>query len=63
MIRLSIRNGVQTLTYRRPPTSSEIRFGHGATHYRDFNPDECCHSGTRIPKRWFVADDGLRYYR
>jgi hypothetical protein len=36
----------------------------GATHYRDFSPEECCHKGTRIAKRWFIApDDGLRYYR
>ena len=63
MNRLPIRDDVLTLTYHRPPTPSEIRFGHGATHYRDFTPDECCHNGTRILKRWFVADDGLRYYR
>jgi hypothetical protein len=64
MNRLPIRDDVTSLTYRRPPTQSEIRFGHGATHYRDFEPSECCHKGTRIAKRWFVAsDDGLRYYR
>jgi hypothetical protein len=64
MTRLSIRDDVTVLTYHRPPTASEIRFGHGATHYRDFSPDECCHHGTRIAKRWLIArDDGLRYYR
>lgn len=62
--RLPIRDDVTAITYHRPPTASEVRFGHGATHYRDFAPEECCHKGTRILKRWFVArDDGLRYYR
>lgn len=61
--RLSVREDVATVTYHRPPTPGEIRFGHGATHYRDFAVSECCHAGTRITKRWFVADDGLRYYK
>lgn len=44
--------------YYRNPTPSEIRFGHGATHYREFEPDE--HKG----RKWFKAlDDGLRYYK
>lgn len=60
---LPIRDDVETVTYHRPPTASEIRFGHGATHYRNFTPEECCHAGTRFLKAWFVADDGLRYYR
>lgn len=64
MSRLPIREDVSLVTYHRPPTPSEIRFGHGATHYRDFSPEECCHKGTRFLKRWFISpDDGLRYYR
>ena len=64
MMALPLRDGVEYVSYHRKPTPSEIRFGHGATHYRDFSPEECCHKGTRIAKRWFVAaDDGLRYYR
>ena len=51
------------MTYRRNPTPGEVRRGYGATHYRDFTPAECCHPGTRIAKRWILADDGLRYYR
>lgn len=63
-MRLPVRDGVTHITYHRAPTKSEIRFGHGATHYRTFPVEECCHKGTRILKRWFVAkDDGLRYYR
>ncbi len=62
--RLPIREGVERATYWRNPTPAELRRGYGATHYRDFPVAVCCHTGTRIPKRWFIApDDGLRYYR
>ena len=61
-LRMPVRNGVKVCTYHRKPTQSEIKFGHGAIHYRDFSVKECCHPGTRIKKCWFVADDGLRYY-
>lgn len=58
-----VRDDVTECTYHRPPTKAEIRFGEGATHYRTFDIEECCHAGTRIKKAWFVAsDDGLRYY-
>ena len=58
-----VRDDVTTVTYYRPPTPGEIRFGHGATYYRDFPVEACCKPGTRFLKRWFKADDGLRYYR
>lgn len=51
------------VVYWRNPTAGEIRFGHGATHYREFERDECTKPDGRL-KRWFKAhDDGLRYYR
>lgn len=62
--RLPVRDDVTEITYHRNPTQSEIRFGHGATHYADFTIEECCFEGTRIPKKWFVSQyDGMRYYR
>lgn len=61
--RLPVRDDVTELDYHRNPTRGEIRFGHGATHYRTFAVAECCHEGTRFLKSWFRADDGLRYYR
>ena len=61
--RLPVRPDVQEVEYRRKPTASEIDFGYGATHYRTFPVEDCLHPGTRVLKRWFVADDGLRYYR
>lgn len=60
---LPVRDDVETVTYHRSPTRGEVSFGHGATHYRDFTVEECCHAGTRFLKRWFVANDGLRYFR
>lgn len=51
------------ITYRRPPTAQEVSFGHGATHYRDFEPSEC-RKGDYTLKRWFKSpDDNLNYYR
>ena len=61
--RLPVRDDVTTVQYHRPPTNAEVKFGHGATHYRDFPIEDCCHKGTRFLKTWFKADDGLRYYR
>lgn len=61
--RLPVRDEITECEYHRPPTKGEIVFGYGATHYRVFAVGECCHPHTRILKRWFVADDGLRYYR
>lgn len=62
-IRLPVRDDVTELEYHRNPTASEVRWGAGAIHYRTFTVEECCFPGTRIARKWFVADDGLRYYR
>lgn len=61
---LPLRDDVETVTYYRQPTKGEIRAGYGAMHYADFDLTDCCHNGTRIPKKWFVSKyDGLRYYK
>jgi hypothetical protein len=50
------------VVYYRGPTKGEIRFGHGAVHYREFEPHECVNPKTNKPKKWFKSpDDGLRY--
>lgn len=60
---LPARPDVTEVTFHRPPTPEEIRFGYGATHYRTFPLHEVVHPGTRIVKQWIKApDDGLRYY-
>lgn len=61
---LPVRDEVETTTYYRHPTEWEIKAGYGAIHYADFDLIDCCHKGTRIPKKWFISQyDGLRYYR
>jgi len=60
---LQIMNS-QTIQCHRPPTKGEIKFGEGATHYRDFPLSVIgLKKGKAIYKDWFIApDDGLRYY-
>jgi len=51
------------IEYHRKPTKEEIKFGEGATHYRSFILNEIGVNKTGKLKKWFVALDGLRYYR
>lgn len=61
--RVPVRPEVTEVEYHRKPTAFEIKQGYGATHYRTFKLYECCWPGTRVPKKWFKAnDDGLIYY-
>ena len=54
---------METITYHRKPTKGEIKFGEGATHYKDFETCFCWNDNTDMPKRWLVCPyDGLRYY-
>jgi hypothetical protein len=56
-------NGLNdTITAHRNPTPYEIRFGYGATHYRDFDVTDWIKPDGTL-KKWIKADDGLRYYR
>ncbi len=51
-----------TVTYCRKPTAAEIKFGHGATHYKDFPLSQCTKKDGNY-KKWLVCPvDGLRYY-
>ena len=61
---LPVRDNVKFVAYHRPPTKAEINFGYGVIHHAYFDLIDCCHKGTRIPKKWFVSQyDGLRYYK
>lgn len=66
MIRDSIGltwNGMNdTITAHRNPIASEIKWGYGAIHYRDFDVQEWLKPNGTL-KTWIKADDGLRYYR
>jgi len=56
-------NGVNdTITAHRKPTPSEIKWGYGAVHYRDFYVEDWLKPDGTL-KTWIKADDGLRYYR
>jgi len=53
----------RSITAHRNPTPSEIRFGHGATHYKEF-PRSLWAKANGDLKQWIVCPiDGLRYYR
>ena len=58
-------SGVQTRTieYHRKPTPSEIKFGHGATHYKSFDETACTKKDGSIKKRLKCHLDGLTYTR
>jgi len=51
------------VTYHRKPTASEIKFGHGATHYLDFPIDEVKKKDGTIKKRVKCKVTGLIYTR
>ena len=51
------------VTFHRNPTQSEIKFGYGATHYKDFILGDVIKDNGSI-KNWLICPrDGLRYYK
>ena len=50
-----------TIEYHRNPTKDEIAFGYGAIHYIEVEVKKVMNNGKL--KKWFVASDGLRYYK
>ena len=59
----------KTITYSRKPTAAEIKFGHGARHYKDFPYWQCVADGkhygipVKLKKRIKCKVDGLIYTR
>lgn len=51
----------RVIEYSRKPTESEIKFGHGATHYKEFKESECSTKDGRVKKRLKCPIDGLIY--
>ncbi|ANS04884.1 hypothetical protein [uncultured Mediterranean phage] len=45
----------------RNPTAHELKFGEGAIHWRTFKESEIGTNSKGDLKKWFIADDGLRY--
>lgn len=61
--RITLQKGITEIEYHRKPTASEIKFGEGAIHYKDFNLDVCMKDNGDY-KEWLVCPiDKLRYYR
>jgi len=59
---LQIMNSYE-IECHRPPTKGEIKFGEGATHYRDFKISEIGITKKGDFKKWFIGSgDKLRYY-
>ena len=58
---LPIRAGVKAVEYHRNPTASEIKFGHGAIHYRTFPLSECTRKDGSLKDIFKAKDDGLYY--
>ena len=50
-------------TYHRPPTWPEIKFGHGATHYKDFDASVCLDKEGKLKSKLKCPEDGLWYTR
>ena len=58
-----INHNRNTITYHRNPTDNEIKFGQGATHYKEFTLNECWNELKDDFKKWFVCPiDKLTYY-
>lgn len=53
---------VKEITYWRNPTKEEIKFGHGATHYRDFDIKICFDEEGFLKLKVKASDDKLIYY-
>ena len=53
---------VAFISYWRRPTKEEIKFGYGATHFRDFDVNECFNDDGTFKLSFICKDDGLKYY-
>jgi len=52
-----------TIAGHRPPTKAEIKWGYGATHYKEFDKKQWLKKDGSL-KVWIKCpEDGLRYYR
>ena len=60
--KLDIKKDITTLTYHRNPTKSEIKFGYGAIHHRDFDFEKCFDNNGTLKLKMRVNDDKLIYF-
>ncbi len=59
--KLKVRDEITEVTYHRNPTVSEIKFGYGAIHYRDFDLKDCIDKEGYVKMIFKSKDDGLIY--
>ncbi len=52
----------KVLEYYRDPTKDEIKFGHGALHYREFEFDKCFDEKNNLILKAKVSDDNILYF-
>jgi len=57
-----IINKTYVLEYWRKPTKSEIQFGYGVIHYKDFNFDNCFDENGFLKEKVKSTYDNLIYY-
>ncbi len=57
-----IINAPAILEYWRNPTAEDIKFGHGALHYREFKFDDCFDKNGYLKLKVKSTDDQLTYY-
>jgi hypothetical protein len=53
----------KSIEFHRKPTKGEIKFGYGATFYRNFAPEDYLKKDGTIKQRIKAKNDGLIYTR
>ena len=53
---------INKITYWRRPTKDDIKFGHGAIHYRNFETNLCFDENDNLKLKVRASDDNLVYY-
>lgn len=62
---ITIKNFIKrpkTISYWRNPTKEDIKFGYGATHYRDFEFEKCFDENGFLKLKMRASDDKLIYH-
>ncbi len=62
---LTIKNFIEkpkTISYWRNPTKEDIKFGYGATNYRDFEFEKCFDENGFLKLKMRASDDKLIYH-
>lgn len=61
---LRVHHALKPVQGYRKPTPAELRFGEGATHYKEFPLEDWLRPSGASLKKWIKCPhDGLRYYR